>query len=85
MFETLSKNGNDTIISNGTFEVRIIPKIYDDGYTLTKVVKYKPLEIVEVRDIRLPLSESEILKEAKKLLKQIYESVDLGPFILSQA
>ncbi|MDD4690669.1 MULTISPECIES: hypothetical protein [Eubacterium] len=85
MFETLSQNGNDTIISNGTFEVRIIPKIYDDGYTLTKVVKDKPLEIVEVRDIRLPLSESEILKEAKKLLKQIYESVDLGHFTLSQA
>ena len=85
MFESITHDGHDTIVSNENFEVRIIPKIYDDGYTLTKVVKDNPLEIVEIRDIRLPLSKTEILKEAKKLLKQIYESVDLGKLSLSQA
>ncbi len=78
MFETVRKDGHETIVSGGSFEVRIVPKIYDGGYTLTKVIKDHPLEILEIRDIRLPLSEKEIIKEAKDLLKRVYESVDFS-------
>lgn len=60
--------------------MKITPKIYDGGYTLTKTVENDPLEIVEIRDIRLPLSENEILKEAKALLKQCYDSVDFSHY-----
>jgi hypothetical protein len=85
MFETVKKEGHDTLVSNGSFEVRIIPKIYDGGYTLTKTVADSPLDIIEIRDIRLPLSEKEILREAKSLLHQQYESVDTDWMNLSHA
>lgn len=75
MFETVVIEGQNTILSNENFEVKIIQKIYG-GYTLTKTVKDNPLDIIEIRDIRLPLSEKEIIKEAKTLLKQNYDSVD---------
>jgi hypothetical protein len=74
MFEKIDKRGAGTLVSDDHFEVEITPKIYDDGYTLTKRVLDDPLKIIEIRDIRLPLSEKEILKEAKKLLKTEYES-----------
>lgn len=72
MFENIKKDGQNTIISNDTYEVRITPKIYG-GYILTKTIAENPLEIIEVRDIRLSLTEKEILKEAKGFLKQTYE------------
>lgn len=74
MFEKIDKRGASILVSDDYFEVEVTPKIYDNGYTLTKRVIDDPLEIVEIRDIRLPLSEKEILKEAKKLLKTEYES-----------
>lgn len=74
MFEKIDKRGASILVSDSYFEVEVTPKIYDNGYTLTKRVIDDPLEIVEIRDIRLPLSEKEILKEAKKLLKTEYES-----------
>jgi len=76
MFEKIVDHGIHKIISNALYEVKITPKIYS-GYTLTKSLKNNPLEIIEVRDIRLPLSEKEILKEARSLLKQMYTSVSL--------
>ncbi|MEG0377092.1 MAG: hypothetical protein RR614_01295 [Eubacterium sp.] len=79
MFETVAIDGHNTILSNGNFDVKISPKIYG-GYTLIKTVKDNPLEIIEIRDIRLPLSEKEIIKEAKNLLKQSYESVDFNHY-----
>ena len=74
MFEKIDKHGASILVSDDHFAVEVTPKIYDDGYTLTKRVLDYPLEIIEIRDIRLPLSEKEILKEAKKLLKTEYES-----------
>ncbi|MEF9918759.1 MAG: hypothetical protein RSD63_06920 [Eubacterium sp.] len=79
MFETVVIDGHNTILSNGNFEVKISPKIYG-GYTLMKTIKDQPLEIIEIRDIRLPLSEKEIIKEAKNLLKQNYDSVDFNHY-----
>ncbi len=75
MFENITKDGESTILSNGSFEVKITPKIYG-GYILTKTIKDSPLDILEIRDIRLPLSEKEILKEARTLLKLSYDSAD---------
>ncbi|MDD2414902.1 MAG: hypothetical protein PHI94_07015 [Eubacteriaceae bacterium] len=80
MFKNITKDGSDTLISDGKFQVRITPKIYGGGFTLTKIVEDQPLEIIEIRDIRLPLSEKEILKEAKTLLKQCYDSVDVSHY-----
>lgn len=77
MFETIKKDGEATIISDDRFQVKITPKIYDDGYKLTKTIADNPLEIIEIREIRLPLSEKEVIREAKKLLRQSYDSVDL--------
>mgnify|MGYP000023569997 FL=1 len=79
MFETVIIDGQNTILSNGSFEVKIIPKIYG-GYTLPKTDKDDPLDIIEIRDIRLPLSEKEIIREAKALLKQSYDSVDFNNY-----
>lgn len=76
MLESIKKDGHSLVVNNECFEVRITPKIYDGGYTLTKTIKDQPLQIIEKREIRLPISETEIIKVAKKLLKQFYESVD---------
>lgn len=75
MFESMKKDGQNTVLYNSQFEVKIIPRIYG-GCTLQKTVRNKPLTIIEIREIRLPLSEKEILKEARSLLKQNYESID---------
>ncbi len=80
MSEQIKHHGTDTVISDGSFQVKITPKIYDNGYTLTKTRENDPLDIIEIRDIRLPLSESEIVSVAKKLLKQWYDSVDFSHY-----
>lgn len=81
MFEKTATDGPNTIITIGNFEVRIIPKIYG-GYTLTKTIKDNPFEIIEIREIRLPISEKEVIKEAKELLKRKYESIDFNKYCI---
>ncbi len=66
MFEKIVIDGLNTLISVGNFEVKIVPKIYG-GYTLTKCIKNSPFKIIEIREIRLPISEKEVIKEAKEL------------------
>ncbi|MGL4606378.1 MAG: hypothetical protein ACRCU3_02845 [Eubacteriaceae bacterium] len=77
MFEKIIIDGLNTLVSLGNFEVKIVPKIYG-GYTLTKTVKDDPFKIIEIRDIRVPISEKEVVKEAKELLKRKYESIDFS-------
>ncbi len=79
MFEKITTDGLKTIISFGNLQVKIVPKIYG-GYTLTKAVKDDPFKIIEIRDIKLPISEKEVLKEAKEFLKQKYESFDFNHY-----
>lgn len=79
MFEKITVDGHNTLISFGNFEVKIVPKIYG-GFTLTKSIKDNPFKIIEIREIRLPLSEKEVLKEAKDLLKRKYESIDFSNY-----
>lgn len=79
MFENIIKDGQNTILSGGGFEVKITPRIYG-GCTLQKTVKDRPFDIIEIREIRLPLSEKEMLKEARNLLRQSYESVDFNHY-----
>lgn len=81
MFEKTNKEGLKTIISFGNLQVKIAPKIYG-GYTLTKSVKDDPFKIIEIREIKLPISENEVLKEAKKFLKQKYESIDFNHYCI---
>lgn len=82
MFEHTTTEGLTTIISIGNLQVKIVPKIYG-GYTLTKSVKDDPFKIIEIREIKLPISEKEVLKEAKELLKQKYESIDFNNFCIT--
>ncbi len=77
MFEKIRTDGLKTILSFGNLQVKIVPKIYG-GYTLTKSIKDDPFKIIEIRDIKLPISEKEVLKEAKAFLKQKYESFDFN-------
>ena len=79
MFEKLTSDGHNTLVSFGNFEVKIVPKIYG-GYTLTKSVRDEPFKIIEIREIRLPISEKEVIKEAKELLKRNYESIDFNNY-----
>lgn len=82
MFEKITKEGLKTIVSLGNLQVKITPKIYG-GYTLTKAVKDDPFKIIEIREIKLPISEKEVLKEAKTLLKQNYESIDFNSYCIT--
>jgi len=75
MFEKIIVDGLNTLITIGNFEVKIVPKIYG-GYTLTKTIKDNPFKIIEIREIRLPISETEVIKEAKELLRRKYASID---------
>lgn len=70
------KHGDSTTIANDEYEVEITPKIYDNGYTLTKRPVGDPLTIIEIRDIRLPLSEKALFAQAKALLGAVYDLVD---------
>ena len=79
MFEKITTDGLKTIISFGNLQVKIVPKTYG-GYTLTKSIKDDPFKIIEIRDIKLPISEKEVLKEAKEFLKQKYESFDFNSY-----
>ena len=79
MFEKITVDGHNTLISFGNFEVKIVPKIYG-GFTLTKSIKDNPFKIIEIREIRLPLSEKEVIKEVKELLKRKYESIDFNSY-----
>lgn len=81
MFEKIKIDGLNTIITIGDFEVKIVPKIYG-GYTLTKTIKNNPFKIIEIREIRLPISEKEVIKEAKELLKRKYESIDFKTYCI---
>lgn len=73
---TKQQYANKTIITNEQYEVEITPKIYDNGFTLTKRPINDPLTIIEIRDIRLPLSENALLSQAKALLNAVYDLVD---------
>lgn len=79
MFEKMTVDGHNTIISAGDYEVKIVPKIFG-GYTLTKYLTDDPFNIIEIREIRLPISEKEMLKEAKELLRRKYESLDFNKY-----
>lgn len=79
MFEKTTKDGISTVISFGNLQVKIVPKIYG-GYTLTKSATNDPFKIIEIREIRLPISEKEVLKEAKELLKRRYDSIDFNSY-----
>jgi len=81
MFEKTTLDGPNTIITIGNFEVKIVPKIYG-GYTLTKTIKNNPFKIIEIREIRLPISEKEVITEAKELLKRKYESIDFNKYCI---
>lgn len=71
-FETRIKSGKSAVISNNQFEVEVRPRVYDHGYTITKRVLNNPLNIIEIRDIRLPLSITQLLKSAKEMLDAQY-------------
>lgn len=79
MFEKIIIDGLNTLVSLGNIEVKIVPKIYG-GYTLTKSIKDNPFKIIEIREIRVPISEKEAIKEAKELLKRKYESIDFSHY-----
>lgn len=79
MFEKITVDGPNTYISNDHYEVKITPKIFG-GYILTKTAANNPLEIVEIRDIRVDLPEKDIVKQAKDFLKQTYDSIDTSNF-----
>jgi len=79
VFEKTIVDGHNTLITIGNFEVKIVPKIYG-GYTLTKTIKDNPFKIIEIREIRLPISEKEVIKEATELLKRKYESIDFNKY-----
>jgi hypothetical protein len=82
MFEKITPDGHNIFVSFGNFEVKIVPKIYG-GYTLTKSVRNEPFKIIEIREIRLPISEKEVIKEAKELLKRSYESIDFNKYCIT--
>ena len=71
-FETRIKSGKSAVISNNQFEVEVRPRVYDHGYTITKRALNNPLNIIEIRDIRLPLSITQLLKSAKEMLDAQY-------------
>ncbi|MGI6556410.1 hypothetical protein [uncultured Pseudoramibacter sp.] len=71
-FEAQIKSGESAVISNNQFEVEVRPRVYDHGYTITKRALDNPLNIIEIRDIRLPLSISQLLKSAKEMLNAQY-------------
>lgn len=70
------KHGDNTLIANDKYEVEITPKVYDNGYTLIKRPIDDPLTIIEIRDIRLPLSEKALFSQARSLLDAVYDLVD---------
>lgn len=61
------------VISNSHFEVYIQPKIFG-GYYLKKFVKDSPFEMVEMREIRVDISEEDAIEAAKELLGRVYKS-----------
>jgi hypothetical protein len=71
--EALIKSGKSATISNQHFEVEIRPRVYDHGFTMTKRALNNPLNIIEIRDIRLPLSITQILQAAKEMLNAQYK------------
>lgn len=68
------KNGF-ILISNNEYEVHIHPKIFG-GYYLKKYVKDSPFEMLEMREIRVHISEEDVLEIAKDLLYQVYRSTN---------
>lgn len=70
------KNGY-ILLSNSHFEVYIKPKIYG-GYYLKKYVKGSSFEMIEMREIRIDISEEDALEIAKELLNKVYNTSSKG-------
>lgn len=69
----IQRKNDFILLSNGHFEVYIRPKIYG-GYYLKKYVKDSPFEMIEMREIRVDISEEDAIEIAKELLNQVYTS-----------
>ncbi|NLN97070.1 MAG: hypothetical protein GX127_01525 [Eubacteriaceae bacterium] len=75
MSDAIKKDGPHTIYSNDQFDVKVTPKIFG-GYRMIKTLRNQPLKIIETRDIRLPLSDKAIQKEALSFLEREYPAFD---------
>jgi hypothetical protein len=69
----IKRKSDNIVISNSNFEVYIQKKIYG-GYYLKKFVKNSPFEMIEMREIRVDISEDDAIEIAKELLAKVYNS-----------
>jgi hypothetical protein len=70
----IEKNDRTIELSNNNYVVQITEKVFG-GYILKKFVKDSPFDILEIREIRVPISEKEVISQGKELLKMRYESL----------
>ncbi|RBP44770.1 hypothetical protein [Garciella nitratireducens] len=70
----IQRKKDHIIVSNNHFEVYIKPKIYG-GYYLKKFVKNSLLEMIEMREICVDISEEDAIEIAKELLNKVYTPV----------
>ncbi|MCR1899135.1 hypothetical protein NSA47_09080 [Irregularibacter muris] len=71
----VQRKNDHILIENNHFEVHIQPKIFG-GYYLKKFIKNSPFEMIEMREIRVNISEDEAIHAAKDLLSQVYHSAN---------
>lgn len=69
----INRKSDNLVISNNNFEVYVQKKIYG-GYYLKKFVKNSPFEMIEMREIRVDISEDDAIEIAKELLAKVYKS-----------
>lgn len=69
----INRKNDNIVISNNSYEVYIQKKIYG-GYYLKKFVKNSPFEMIEMREIRVDISEDDAIEIAKELLERVYKS-----------
>lgn len=70
----IQRKNDHIILFNNHFEVYIKPKIYG-GYYLKKFVRNSLFEMIEMREIRVDISEDQAIEIAKELLNKVYTPI----------
>ena len=69
----LKKHFETILLADNKHEVHIQKKVFG-GYSLKKYVIDSPFELLESRDIRMNISEDEVIELGKELLNKVYKT-----------